>query len=126
MMGCGSSRDIIPRSPFKNQPGVYQVEGGGDTSLKSNQTLKNLIKHPKDSTVTQIDIIEWNKLKTENSENSSPEVEPEIISLHKSVGKHLNLNLKRNSECQTDPVNDESVIFDWDLSDRTDIGQVPH
>ena len=79
-----------------------------------------MIRPAKDSTVTQIDIIEWNKLKQDQRE-SPDEIEPEIISLHPTYVKNLEDALKRSSESQTEPVNDESVIFDWDLSDRTDI-----
>ena len=117
MMGCGSSRDPFPHSPFKKTP-VYQIEGGGTLSVNSNNTLKNVIKStPKDSTTTQIDVIQWNRLNV--SDDPEGLEQAEIVSLHRSRNvKSLEDALKRSSECQTDPVNEE--VFDWDLSDRTD------
>ena len=121
MMGCGSSRDPFPHSPFKKTP-VYQIEGGGTLSVNSNNTLKNVIssnnKAAKDSTTTQIDVIQWNRLNI-SDDPEGLEQEPEIVSLHRpTYAKSLEDALKRSSECQTDPVNEE--VFDWDLSDRTD------
>ena len=118
MMGCGSSRDPFPHSPFKKTP-VYQIEGGG--SVNSNNTLKNIIKPSKDSSKTQIDVIQWNKLSITDQDDLDLE-QAEIVSLHRSsYVKSLEDALKRSSECQTDPVLEDEEIFDWDLSDRTDI-----
>ena len=81
MMGCGSSRDPFPHSPFKKTP-VYQIEGGGTLSVNSNNTLKNVIKStPKDSTITQIDVIQWNRLNV--SDDPEGLEQAEIVSLHR-------------------------------------------
>ena len=61
-----------------------------------------------------------------SSEVSNSEDDPDIVSLqsvHPTFALSLDDAFRRSNGSQTSPVKDQSA-FDWDLSDRTDIGNI--
>ena len=151
-MGCGSSREenISPLSQsYKLEAGgeAIKVKRGGQL-LHIEKILR--LNRPKIS--SEIDVIQWDKLNNsaggennkehikelnkvfdspenpsdsaERSAEYSSEDDPDIVSLqsvHPTFALSLDDAFRRSNGSQTSPVKDQSA-FDWDLSDRTDIG----
>ena len=103
---------------------------------------------------SEIDVIQWDKLNDNSGEENSKEHikelnkvfespennpsaersaevsnsedDPDIVSLqsvHPTFALSLDDAFRRSNGSQTSPVKDQSA-FDWDLSDRTDIGNI--
>ena len=153
--GSSREENISPLSQsYKIEAGEsIKVKRGGQL-LQIEKILR--LKNRPAKISSEIDIIQWDKLNDNSGEEnckehikelnkvfespennpsaecsaevSNSEDDPDIVSLqsvHPTFALSLDDAFRRSNGSQTSPVKDQSA-FDWDLSDRTDIGKIPN
>ena len=153
--GSSREENISPLSQsYKKEAGEsIKVKRGGQL-LQIEKILR--LKNRPAKISSEIDVIQWDKLNDNSGEENSKEHikelnkvfespennpsaersaevsnsedDPDIVSLqsvHPTFALSLDDAFRRSNGSQTSPVKDQSA-FDWDLSDRTDIGKIPN